>query len=94
MGAKLITKLSFTHGDVINLGEEYDNYGRVSSISFRGPLREHRTAGSAGMPCYVLKFTNSTVQMVVPHSRIKYVLTDDNHQAMEDGANVPDLPEE
>lgn len=92
MGAKLITKLSFTHGDVINLGEEYDNYGRVSSISFRG--QNHKTTGSTGMPCYVLQFNNSTVQMVVPHSNVKYVLTDDNNQPVEDGANVPDLPEE
>ena len=88
---RLITKLSFVHGDVINLGDELENH-HVKSISFRKDT--HTTTGSAGCPCYVLTFTNTKVQMIIPRENVKYVLTDENHQAADDGAEIPDLPEE
>jgi len=91
MGKRLITKLSFTHGDVINLGDEYDGH-KVESISFRKDT--HTTTGSAGCPCYVVKLLNTKVQLVVPRENIKYVMTDVNGHAVEDGAEVPELPED
>jgi hypothetical protein len=89
---RLITQLKFRDQNEFNLGDEL--FGRiVDSISFRD--RTHQTTGSAGRPCYVAKFVDSTVQMVVPREAIKWVLTDEAEPAaQEDGAVIPDLPEE
>jgi acylphosphatase len=92
---RLITELVFkTNADglsSITVDEEIVG-GRVKAISFR--KETHTTTGSAGCPCYVATFVNSTVQMVIPRESVKFVLTDENKHAVEDGAEVPDLPEE
>lgn len=92
---RLITELVFktNGGDLssVTLGEEVIG-ARVQSISFRKDT--HTTHGSAGCPCYVVTFVDSKVQMVVPREAVKFVLTDENNAPVEDGANVPDLPED
>ena len=89
---RLITQLTFKSGGEMALGEEHANR-TVKSISFRKDT--HTTTGSAGCPCYVVTFVNNTVQMVIPRDSVRHVLTDKTVPAAEeDGAHVPELPDD
>jgi len=76
-----------TDDQTVVLGEEFENFGRVNGISFRGTI--HKTTGSTGLPCYILTFENSDVQAIIPREKVVYLTTDNAKQ----NAAVPELPE-
>lgn len=84
---KLLTKMN----EHYVIGEEVHG-SRVGAISFRKDI--HKTVGHSGMPCYVIRYVNSTVQTVVPHHDMAEYDTDVyDRQADEDVGSVPELPE-
>lgn len=85
-----ITMLFTKTGESHTLGEE-DDIGRITSISFRKDI--HKTVGHTGLPCYVVAYSNSTVQTIVPYSNMKKYVTDIDRQVDEDVGAVPELPE-
>lgn len=86
-----ITGLLTEVGQHYVLGQEGPT-GCVETISFRRDI--HKTTGHSGMPCYVIRYVNSTVQTVVPHHAVAEYTTDINRQVDEDIGNVPELPEQ
>ena len=90
---RIITRILLKTGPTLrfDLGEEDESYGRVKSISFRKDI--HKTVGHTGLPCYVVQFVNSKVQVVIPHSNMANYTTDEMPENDEDVGNTPDLPD-
>jgi len=90
---KVITRLVLRDGhQTLDVGNEDADYGVVELISFRGD--RHQTTGASYINCYVVKFVNSTVELVVPIQSVLFVVTDvkpPEHD--EDVGNVPELPD-
>lgn len=85
-----ITELLTKTGQRYVVGEERNN-ARVEAISFRKDI--HKTIGHSGMPCYIVRYVNSTVQTVIPHHAMMEFATDIGNQTDEDIGSVPELPE-
>lgn len=92
MDKREITRLMLHGKDWVVPGQEF--MGRaVKKISFR--KETHKTTGSSGCPCYVVTFEEDKAQVVIPQASALFVLTEETQPAAaEDGAEVPDLPED
>lgn len=79
-----IIELFTTDGIRYTVGEE-----EVEFISFRKDI--HHTVGHSGMPCYIVKHANSTIQLIVPLHSMSWYRTD--AVVAIEAADVPELPE-
>lgn len=93
---RLVTFLITKGGITFAVGEDCDLGGihkKVARIAYQGD--RGKTVGSAYTRCYTVEFVNETVHAVIPHHEVAFILNDAVPQpAAENGAAIPDLPEE